>query len=149
MTKLYALDGTGGGFGGVPGGLQPSGSHGMGGSMFWPGRAWLPPVNLYETGDEFLVCVDLAGVKRGAIDVAHENGVLRLAGKREDPLPRKKRVHLLEIDEGYFCREIEIPTSVAVGRIKAVLKQGFLWIHLPKKPRRRRAAAAQPPKGQQ
>ena len=120
------------GFGGLPGQLGKGSVHPLGSAMFRPSRAWLPPVNLYEMADKFLVCVDLAGVKRDEIDVRVTDGVLRLEGHRKDPLPEKKRVHRLEIDEGFFCREVEIPATVDIDAIEAVYEDGFLWVHLPK-----------------
>ena len=36
---------------------------------FRPNETWQPNVNLYETEDTYLVCVDLAGVDKEKIDV--------------------------------------------------------------------------------
>jgi len=113
---------------------RPSGNiqNALGRAMFRVGCAWLPSVNLYELPDKFLVCVDLAGVKREQIDLTVKDRVLRIEGHRHDPLPDKKRVHLLEIDEGFFCREVEIPATVSIEQIDAVYDEGYLWVHLPK-----------------
>ena len=123
---------SGSGFGGMHSHPGHGSRHSLGSAMFRPGRAWLPPVNLYEMPDKFLVCVDLAGVKRDEIDVKINDRILRVEGKRHDPMPEKKRVHLLEIDEGLFCREVEIPATVDVEKIEAEYEDGFLWVHLPK-----------------
>jgi HSP20 family molecular chaperone IbpA len=120
------------GLGDLPSRMGRAMQHAMGTAMFRVGCGWLPAVNLYELPDKFLVCVDLAGVKREQIDVTVKDRVLRVEGHRHDPLPDKKRVHLLEIDEGFFCREVEIPASVCIDRIEATYDEGFLWVHLPK-----------------
>src|ERR1700742_3276058 len=96
---------------------------------FYPGESWIPNVNLYETEEAYLVCVDLSGVDKEKIDLEVVDGQLRLKGKREMPMhdetanaaasatsdtPSKKpRVHLLEIDHGSFAREVELPQNVA------------------------------------
>jgi HSP20 family molecular chaperone IbpA len=42
-------------------------------------------------------------------------------------------VHLMEIDHGAFCREVELPDDVHRDRIVASHRNGLLWIELPKK----------------
>lgn len=132
MRGMQTASKSEGGFGGLPSQVRRGLEHAIGGTLFRSNRAWLPAVNLYEMPEEFLVCVDLAGVKRDEIDVTVKDRVLRVEGHRHDPLPEKKRVHLLEIDEGFFCREVEIPATVAIERIEAAYEEGFLWLHLPR-----------------
>jgi HSP20 family molecular chaperone IbpA len=45
---------------------------------------------------------------------------------------RRVRIHLMEIDHGAFCREVELPEDVDHGRIVANYRNGMLWIELPK-----------------
>ena len=54
---------------------------------FSPGEVWTPNVNLYENEQNYLVCVDLAGVVKEEIDVQVANGVLTLRGSRAVPTP--------------------------------------------------------------
>ncbi len=116
---------------------------------FYPSETWTPSVNLYETASEYLVCVDLAGVDKDKIDVEVEDGRLRLRGRREVPTfpeldptavgsgsgehPHRVRVHLMEIDNGAFAREVEIPQGVDRECITAHYRNGMLWIEIPKK----------------
>jgi len=109
---------------------------------FCPGETWTPPVNLYETESEYVLCVDLAGVEKDKIDLSIEAGILRLRGRRSVPRwpevpgeapPQHLRVHLMEIDHGPFSRSIELPRDVDSSRITAVHNNGLLWIRLPKK----------------
>ncbi len=44
----------------------------------------------------------------------------------------KLRVHVMEIDHGPFCREVELPDNVDHLRIQATHRNGLLWIELPK-----------------
>ena len=111
---------------------------------FCPTETWAPNVNLYEGETSYLVCVDLAGVDKEKIDVVVAEQKLTLRGTRLVPTPPdmpphdggqapKLRVHLMEIDHGPFCREVELPTDVAHERINASHLNGLLWIELPKK----------------
>lgn len=112
---------------------------------FCPGDAWSPSVNLYETTTAYLVCVDLAGVDKEKIDLEIRENRLRLTGNRAVPSPeaeelggealgegRKLRVHLMEIDHGAFCREVELPLNVERDRIVARYRNGMLWVEIPK-----------------
>src|SRR3954447_17706232 len=114
---------------------------------FAPGETWTPSVNLYETETCYLVCADLAGVEKDKIDITVEDHILRLKGQR--PVPscadgavaeaeaelqnRRVRIHLMEIDNGSFSREVELPLDVQQDKISARYRNGFLWIELPKK----------------
>ena len=100
---------------------------------FCPPDTWQPATNLYETEDRYVVCMDLAGVKRAEIDVEVRHGLLVISGRRESPRPQSRsKVHLMEIDHGNFCRTIDIPSSVCVDKIQARYVDGYLWIELPK-----------------
>jgi HSP20 family molecular chaperone IbpA len=46
--------------------------------------------------------------------------------------PHRVRIHLMEIDHGGFCREVELPEDVDKDRIAANYRNGMLWIELPK-----------------
>ena len=107
---------------------------------FYPSDVWTPNVNLYETGDAYLVCVDLAGVNKDKIDIEVANQQLKIQGQRAVPVqtpvegetPRVK-VHLMEIDHGSFKRQVELPHDVHHEQITATYENGLLWIQLPKK----------------
>jgi len=110
---------------------------GQGYSKYCTGDGWTPAVNLYEEPGQYCVVADLAGVSPEQVDLHADNGVLVLRGERAVPqLPEgcvATRVHLMEIDHGRFCREIELPGDVDVDRISASYKNGYLWVRLPKK----------------
>ena len=113
---------------------------------FAPSDTWTPSVNLYETHNAYLVCVDLSGVDKEKIDLEMAEGRLRLRGSRPVPMcdpvptcdqaseaePRKVRVHLMEIDHGSFSREVELPPDIVPDKIAATYRNGMLWIEIPK-----------------
>lgn len=113
---------------------------------FCPSETWTPNVNLYESETTYLVCVDLAGVDKEKISVLVADQKLTLRGTRLVPTPQpdgdvqaiaphpqRLRVHVMEIDHGPFCREVELPADVVHERITATHLNGLLWIELPKK----------------
>jgi HSP20 family protein len=117
---------------------------------FCPSETWTPSVNLYETEQTYLVCVDLAGVDKEKIDVERVDNQLTIKGTREVPMTealiaanedagnsaagsRKPRVHLMEIDHGAFCRQVELPEDVVRDQISAKYVNGMLWIEIPKR----------------
>ncbi len=111
---------------------------------FYPSETWTPSVNLYETGGNYLVCVDLSGVDKEKIDLEVRENRLRLRGNRAVPMKedvsdesadaesRRVRVHLMEIDHGAFSREVELPENVNQEKIVASYRDGMLWIEIPK-----------------
>lgn len=115
---------------------------------YCPSETWSPQVNLYENDTAYLVCVDLAGVDKEKIELTVSDGTLKLRGQRHVPSPAgmgggggfdadggsgRVRIHLMEIDYGQFCREVQLPQDVAVERISAAHLNGMLWIELPKR----------------
>ena len=115
---------------------------------FLPSETWQPNVNLYETEESYVVCVDLAGVEKDKIDLEVVDHRLILKGARPvPPCPgggsgeareganehQRMKVHLMEIDHGSFAREVELPVNVQRESITAKYNDGLLWIELPKK----------------
>jgi HSP20 family protein len=109
---------------------------------FCPSETWTPSVNLYENDTMYLVCVDLSGIEKEKIDLTIADGQLRLRGDRKVPLhadgappdvrAMRVKVHLMEIDHGPFCREVELPEDAKTDHIEATYRDGMLWIEIPK-----------------
>jgi len=110
---------------------------------FLPSETWQPNVNLYENEESYMVCVDLAGVDKEKIEITVVEQRLKIRGARPVPTNpeseegdlqgRRVRVHLMEIDHGSFCREVELPNDVDSEKIIATYRNGLLWVELPKK----------------
>lgn len=102
---------------------------------------WRPAVNAYRCADQFVVCVDLAGVDRSAVQVFAEPRRLVLRGTRPPPgppceQPQPVRVLEMEIDYGPFERVLELPSEVDPDQVEAKYREGLLWIYLPLHPNR-------------
>ena len=96
-----------------------------------------PGVNLYETRTAYLLCVDLAGMKREKIDVHVAQGKLVIHGDRPVPRPREElgefSVHLMEIPSGSFKRTVVLPEDADAGRVSATYREGYLWLTVPRR----------------
>lgn len=97
---------------------------------------WSPRINLYETVDRYVACVELAGMRREEIDLRAMDGVLHIRGMRPKPIvpddATDVSVHLMEIDSGRFHRKIPLPSDVVVQQIGATYCHGYLWVTLPR-----------------
>jgi HSP20 family protein len=92
---------------------------------------WSPPTDVYETEDNFVVRVEVAGLRDDDIEVAIENNVLMISGSRAD-LNERRAYRQMEIRFGKFEIAVEIPVQIEVEKSAAQYKDGFLVIRLPK-----------------
>ena len=94
---------------------------------------WRPSTDLYETTDEFVVLVALAGMKPQNVEVVVDHNTLRIAGTRCRPLTENvTRIHQMEIDFGPFALAIRLPKPVDVEGVTSTYRDGFLTVCLPK-----------------
>ena len=104
---------------------------------FGPCDAWKPAINLCEYADHYCLVADIAGMRAGEIDLRIENGTIYITGER--PMPSdpddkgEMRLHLMEIDQGPFLREVKLPEDVDVDAIEATYRCGYLWVRIPRK----------------
>jgi HSP20 family protein len=97
---------------------------------------WQPPINAYRCEKGIRICVDLAGVDRGAIDLRVEPHRVVIRGERDVTEPKDAHdnaVEMLamEIDYGPFERSVDLFDEVDVEKVHAEQTNGLLWIHLP------------------
>ena len=96
-------------------------------------RGWNPSVDLYETGDAFILEADLPGVKAADVKVEPENGDLVLQGWRSIETSRSDgQFHTMERSSGNFLRRIKLPASIDKNAIEAEFHDGVLHVRLPK-----------------
>lgn len=95
---------------------------------------WLPPTDVYETEEAFIVLMELPGMEPEGIKVSFTEGVLTIRGeRREEPQPSRPRYHQMEIRYGPFQREIYFHVPIAKEKIQAQYRQGLLKVVLPKR----------------
>jgi len=96
---------------------------------------WSPPCNIYDSGDSLRVLVEIAGMRRDAIEVLVEEHRLILSGYRAEPDPLAHgNYQQMEIDFGEFALEVPLNAHVDAEAARACYHDGFLHILLPKIP---------------
>jgi HSP20 family protein len=96
-------------------------------------RTWQPAIDVYETGNDVVVLIELAGVKQDGIEVIVDNNILTITGHRKDSKQGIKRTYSqMEILWGSFQREIPLPANVNTNQVKAFYENGFLEVILPR-----------------
>ena len=97
---------------------------------------WRPPTDVYETPDELVVVMELAGVSEGEpLSVTLFSDLLVVEGERQQPLRSNAALsacHQLGIKYGEFRSEVYIPTPVDHDLVTAEYKNGLLSITLKK-----------------
>jgi HSP20 family protein len=93
--------------------------------------AWEPPVDVYETEDEFIILMALPGVSPENVSIILEDNRLLISGRRNLPIRGEALIRRLEIPYGRFERDIELPPGYfEVGAHELI--QGCLFITLRK-----------------
>ena len=91
---------------------------------------WRPPTDVYETDDEVLVRVEIAGMQEEDFTIILDRQTLLVRGVRVDPADRRA-YHQMEIPFGEFATEVELHHPVDSSRVEAAYNNGFLLIRLP------------------
>ena len=95
---------------------------------------WTPSVDVYETGDEIVMNVELPEIDVNDLTVDVEKGVLTIRGERSlHKGVEEEHYHLVERSYGPFSRSFTLPGSVDPTGIKGNYKNGILTLELPKK----------------
>jgi HSP20 family protein len=92
---------------------------------------WNPPTDVYETEENVVVKMEIAGMRDEDLEVALQENVLMISGSRSDASERRA-YHQMEIPYGKFAIAIDLPALVKMEGASAEYRDGFLTIHLPK-----------------
>ncbi|MGQ9511086.1 MAG: Hsp20/alpha crystallin family protein [Thermaceae bacterium] len=93
--------------------------------------AWTPAMDLLEEEGEYILLVDLPGVRPEDLELLEEGGRITLAGVRH-PIPGTYLQE--ERPYGVFRRTSDLPGPVEEGSAKATLKGGVLEIRFKRAP---------------
>ena len=105
------------------------------------GRRWVPPMDLVEAEDHFVLKADLPGLAEPDVNLEVQDGTLTISGERKaEHEQREKGWYRIERSFGSFSRSLTLPDGVDPERIEASFKDGVLDVRIPKpeqrKPRR-------------
>jgi HSP20 family protein len=104
-------------------------------------RRWVPPMDLVEAEDHFVLKADLPGLRESDVNIEVQDGTLTISGERNaEHEQREKGWYRIERAFGAFNRSLTLPDGVDPDRIAASFSDGVLELRIPKpeerKPRR-------------
>ena len=113
--------------------------------------SWVPPLDVYETQDRYVITAELAGMTTADIEIevgvplgqgGVEDNVLTLPGERKfygdvpdfypKGTPTSEAFHRIERRFGPFQRRVALPQGSDTGQIEASMSEGLLTIDVAK-----------------
>src|SRR5215210_1065718 len=104
-------------------------------------RRWVPPMDLVEAEDHFVLKADLPGLTEEDVNIEVQDASLTISGERHAEHEQRERGwYRIERAFGAFNRSLTLPDGVDADRIQASFTHGVLEVRIPKpeqrKPRR-------------
>jgi HSP20 family protein len=97
------------------------------------GRRWIPPMDLAETDEEFVLRADLPGLAEDDLEIEVKDNVLTISGERRaEHEDRKEGYHRIERSFGRFTRSLDLPEGIEAGAVTAEFERGVLEVRVPK-----------------
>ena len=90
-----------------------------------------PPSSVFESGDGYVLHLEMPGVNKEGLEISVENSELTLIGRRSLPAVDGTLLHRESRREN-FRRTFEIDPSIDTDRITAKIDQGVVTLTLPK-----------------
>jgi HSP20 family protein len=108
-----------------------------------PGSVRVPlamPMDLYRSGDHYVLHVDLPGVDPGSVDVSVDGGILTVKAQRSERTEADVQWLSSERFTGGYLRRLSLGEDIDADHIAATYQNGVLTVTLPvaarAKPRR-------------
>jgi HSP20 family protein len=104
-------------------------------------RRFVPPIDLVEAEDHFVLKADLPGLGEDDVSIEIDDGALKISGERTAEHEANERGwHRVERSFGSFARTLSLPDGVDADAVTAHFEHGVLEVRIPKpeqrKPRR-------------
>lgn len=94
---------------------------------------WSPLTDISETDDEYVMKMDLPGVKKDDVKISVHNGELIISGERkEEKEDKKTHHHRIERNYGKYYRSFTLPENIDQENIEAEFNDGSLKVKVPK-----------------
>jgi HSP20 family protein len=91
-----------------------------------------PRTNLLENGDHFEVQAEVPGISKDDLNIKIQGNYLEISGTRNFESPEGYKVHRNERIANTFSRSFTLPDDVDAEKVEAALKDGILYLTLPK-----------------
>ena len=112
----------------------PAGGNSAGGGA----RRWVPPMDVVETDDHFVLRADLPGLDEQDVKLEVADDVLTVSGERRfEHEDRQEGFFRVERGAGTFSRSLTLPDGVDLDAIGASFDKGVLEVRIPKPEQRR------------
>lgn len=98
-----------------------------------PDVDWRPDLDVYETPDEYVLCLSLPGTHPESVELLVSGQTLSISGHRPPPVPAGATAHLIEAPRGRFERRVRLPPGCALGEIRSEMANGELLVRVPKR----------------
>jgi HSP20 family protein len=96
-------------------------------------RRWVPPMDLIETTDHYVLRADLPGLSDEDVNVQLEDNTLTISGERDaEHDSQQEGYYRLERAFGAFSRSLTLPDGVDPNGVQAHFDRGVLEIRIPK-----------------
>ena len=92
---------------------------------------WRPPTDVFETGDAFVVRVEIAGMRDSEFNISLDDRMITIEGVRPDP-DERRAFHQMEIRYGEFSTSVQLHWPVDTQAVEAEYRDGVLRLVLPK-----------------
>jgi len=107
---------------------------------------WIPPADIEEYADRFVLKLDVPGVDASKIEITLDRGVLSVSGERaRDAVAKDVERSRTERPHGRFHRRFTLPETVDAAGVHAAGRNGIVEVTIPKQaqaqPRRIQIAA--------
>ena len=97
------------------------------------GAMIVPPTDIVEDNDKFVVSIELPGMKKDEVKLTLKDESITISGsKMRESETGDNRFHRVERSHGSFCRTINLPSKVDAAKISAEFSDGVLVVTLPK-----------------
>jgi HSP20 family protein len=106
---------------------------GSGEEGIWGQGTWTPPVDIYETGDAYVLEAELPGFTKEDVEIELIENRLTLRGERKRPSEvAEAQYHRRERAYGHFERLFVLPAMIDRDQVTASYQHGVLTLRLPK-----------------
>jgi HSP20 family protein len=89
------------------------------------------PMDLYRSGDHYVLNADIPGVDPGSVDIDVEGQVLTIRATRTISAPENSEWMAQERPSGSFVRQLSLGSGIDGGKISASYDNGVLSIVIP------------------
>ena len=90
------------------------------------------PMDLYRSGDHYVLHADLPGIDPGSVDVNVENNVLTIAAERSERTEEGVQWIASERFAGRYLRQLSLGDGIDSDKISAEFVNGLLKVTVPK-----------------